>query len=508
MPKIPAGAVYKPVQQIPDGATYDTPEASKQTLDPSQPGMQPASSGWFDRIKGLGQNIYDSTIPGMVSKVADVGSQYMNAKANERQKANEVAAAQGKPAPNSNAATTALRMGSDTAALVSGADSPTGIATTGAVMAAPVTAGLGLAGLGAYKAYQNKDALANLFTTGEANPDETREGLNGLAMAVGGAAGAGKSAPSSMEGIRQGFNKWAVPGSPSDLLVRATKPTVGLPDYKASLDRTIPDLFSESKPIKTLDDLTSSADALRDKTHGEYRDLVGQVKKPIDTTGVVDRQMSSIPATNLRENPGIVDQTSKVASSYLPKVLKTAPSSILDEFGQPFTKSQEINQQMFAPEAEAIHVDTNAKLRGFYNKAAGDKWAALSNPETARTHAVNTGIRDTLYGAIEDETGVNPTKMQQKYGDLVDIGDTAGKRDTVFSRQQPIPLAQQLSTADALANGKPLQVGASMMFKRLNDPNWLTAEAFDRYGRSQNPVKPPFPYGQFAASMAASGKRR
>jgi hypothetical protein len=46
---------------------------------------------------------------------------------------------------------------------------------------------------------------------------------------------------------------------------------------------------------------------------------------------------------------------------------------------------------MTVPMLDDVRQDANAKLNAFYGKAAGDRNAALSNPETARVKAVGLG---------------------------------------------------------------------------------------------------------------------
>jgi hypothetical protein len=497
---------------FPDDATDEEinaaipPKANQQTLAPNQPGMQPIDHSLFDRAKKFASDTYDATIPGMISKTADIGSQYMDAKANERQKANEVAIAQGKPAPNSNAATTALRMGADTSSLISGANSPVGMATTGAVVAAPVTASLGLAGYGAYKAYQNKGALADMFT-GEANPDQVREGLNGLSMVAGGAAGVKSGAPRSMENIRRGFNSTLVPGTPADLLTRATKPTVGLPEYEQSLNNALPEMYAKSnavgKPVKSVSDVATAADAVKGEQWQKYSDLLSQFRKPqgagpynpalVDARPAADAQMESIPATNLFEEPN------------QQRVIQRGGSQIKQGDPGIVNKTKEVadlyRTDMQPDQADAIVRDSNAKLRETWNKIGGKRASALSNPETARLFSMDNSLRGQLYSTIEKGTGVNPSEGMNLYGDATDIGDTAARRATVFNRQQPFPLAQQISEGEALASGKPQQAILARMFKKANDSNWLAQEAFDRFGRKPIPRK--VPYGSIAAAVAS-----
>lgn len=383
----------------------------------------------------------------------------------------------------------------DTADTVAGVSSPASIATMGlgvaskGVGAAAKLAQIGTKAVGTGFALKGTADVADAATNPDLSPAErAQKGFGGGAMMAGGRSGMmeqpayGTLSKQFGEQAKAKFYNTVVPGSPSELLTRATKPTVGLPDYAASLERQIPEIHrfgqAQGKPISNLTDLTGAADAVREQAHADYRGLVNRVTKPVDVSRAATGQMNTIPALNLFEDPGIIGKTGEKANLY--------------------------NTSIPAQQAEDIHVDTNAKLRGFYNKAAGDKHAALSNPETARIHAVNEGVKNSLYDSIQNTTNVDPRPLQQQYGDLTDIADTAGRRDTVFSRQQPIPLHQQISVAQSLGEGKPIQAGIAQLFKHVNDSNWLTKEAFDRYSVSQKPkTNGKFGYGSLAAAFAA-----
>lgn len=265
-----------------------------------------------------------------------------------------------------------------------------------------------------------------------------------------------------------GMDSFILGNDPAKTIVRATKPTVGLPEYEQSVQAALPEL-SRYNP-QNLKQLVNAADEIKTTKNMDYQGLKANAgNAPVPTYSVASAQRESIPATNKFEDPNIVDKTNVKAARY--------------------------QTTMPIEQADAIRMDTNAKLRDFYNKAGGDQAAALSNPETARTFAVNQGIRDELYSTIEQQTGVDPRPGQEMYGHAVDIGDTAGKRSTVFSRQQPNPLQEQLNMADALKDMSVKKAIASKLFKRYGNSDTMTQIAFDQYARQHglNPtaVAPP-----------------
>jgi hypothetical protein len=116
---------------------------------------------------------------------------------------------------------------------------------------------------------------------------------------------------------------------------------------------------------------------------------------------------------------------------------KTA--AVADNYRQPFS----------VPVLDQVRQDANAKLNAFYNKAAGDRNAALSNPETARVKAVGDSSRSLLYDQLAQDQGVTPANIgagQQLYGQLSNVADIANKRDAVFFRHDPVSLAEKVAT--------------------------------------------------------------
>lgn len=324
----------------------------------------------------------------------------------------------------------------------------------------------------------------------QGKPDDVQATLSGLGAASGGAAGVLNNKQFANQPIQNAPARLAadtteyvkqklLPGTPAQLLVTATKPTVGLPDYEASLNRQIPALAKDNP--RNLKGLVDAADNLRNTRNAQYQSLLGATQSPVNGNAVANAQMDSIPPTNLFEDPSLVQRTQAVADKY---------------------------RTLFDPaDADAIRVDTNAKLRAFYNKQGGDQQAALSNPETARIHAINTEMRNQLYSNIKGNTGYDPAQIQQDYGDAVDIGDTAARRNTVFSRRQPEGLNELVNNP-----GHPIAWLAGKLAKTLNDNDVQTRWAFDRYNNQQLPQAPIngayANYGALAAAIANAAKRR
>jgi hypothetical protein len=522
---LPPGATIEPIKGLPEGATVEpidgqTPTNQNQATTPVRPGM--LSRAWnavtgptLDTISGL---------PGMTARALTTYATGDPMLYDTLKTPSAGPSVKDSQHPLLYGIKEGIRgAAGDTADTVAGFTSPVSVATAGlgavskGAGAVSKLAQIGTKAAGTGFALKGAADVADATTNPDiSGPEAWQKGLSGGAMLTGGVAGT-KSAPAYGELYKQfenhakaNINSFAVPGTPSQLLMRATKPTVGLPEFETSLDNAVPALYDKSiatgKPIKSVADVASTADAVKGDQWQKYSDLLSQFRKPqgagpynpalVDARPAADAQMNSIPATNLFEepnqqsviqrggrqmkvgDPGIVEKTKAVADLY--------------------------RTDMPVEQADSIVRDSNAKLRETWNKIGGKRTSALSNPETARLFSMDNALRGELYKTVEKGTGVNPAKGMQLYGDATDIGDTAGKRDTVFSRQQPFPLAQQISTADSLASGKPIQAGLALAFKKMNDSNWLAKEAMRRYGRSQQPkTSGAMNYGALSAAVAA-----
>lgn len=411
----------------------------------------------------------------------------------------------------------------DTADTLAGFTSPVSLATAGLGLLGKGAGAVAKIGQMATKAIGTGFALkgaadvADAATNSEmSTPDRWQKGLQGGGMMAGGTAGAinqtgfgnvpiQKAPVRLWQDASNAVMKRVLPGSPQDLLVRATKPNVGLPDYEQSLTNSLPALAAE-KPT-SLTGLASAADKVKGVEYGKYQSLMDQFRKPqgagpynptqVDARPAADAQMASIPATDLFEKPnqqrviqrgghqihqgdaGILEKTKGIADLY--------------------------RTDMPVEQADSIVRDSNAKLRETWNKIGGKRASALSNPETARLYAMDNSLRGQLYDTIEKGTGVNPSKGMELYGDATDIGDTAARRNTVFSRQQPVSLQEGIVGPLALTSPAGAAAWtAGKLFKKLNNSDFQVKTAFDRYGLDQRQTpKSKFPYGSLAAAVAA-----
>lgn len=347
-----------------------------------------------------------------------------------------------------------------------------------------------------------------------------------LGTAVQGAGRVAEAATATPTAQNLALTRLIVPGSPSELLTRALKPSVVFPDFEESTTNALPAISKELKGVSPtsgapnatggntapgVEGFADAAKSAKGKVNDQYEAWKAPtVNTPIDTTPLVAKQVASIPATNLFENPGIVKATQKMASSYdMSPQTVTTTSPIVDQFGKPVTTTQTITPNMpTLDDVDAIRRDTNQKLKSSVFKEGGDKNAALSNPNTARLAAVNSGTRDLVYKTISDQTGVPEQTIrdnQNLYGDLSDVATVAGKRATVYGRQNPLSLSETL----AASPGKPIS-GAIDFFgqrvlKNATGSDALVNSALDRF---DNPTGTPLQArpGLIPSSISKTGK--
>lgn len=310
------------------------------------------------------------------------------------------------------------------------------------------------------------------------------------------ARGIGKGlqyASASPESLKIAATRAITPGTPGELLTRALKPPVTMPDFETSVERTLPKIAAQ-KP-NGVKGFSEAAMNLKNASNDWYQNVVRPyASEPIDTTPIVGQQLRSIPATNLFENPGIVDSTAVKASAYdMKPITKISTSSILDEFGKPFTSTQVIEPpKPSLSRIDAIREDTNAKLNDFYNKSGGDKHAALANPETARLKAVNDGARDLVYDRLASRSGIPRSDIeanQELYGHATDVANVAGKRATVAGRANPMSLQESIAVRPSIRGAADFL--GQRLLKNLTNSDAITNAALDRFASPSEPILIP-----------------
>lgn len=372
---------------------------------------------------------------------------------------------------------------------------------------------------------------AGSFIGGELGGAALRGAANVASPVIRGVGRAAQFMAATPDAQSMAATRALVPGTPGDLLTRALKPSVKYGADSAGLFNSTMEPIVAQGPVGGVSDFAANADAARDAAYGKHSqvlapymkgspDMFGTAPRPSSIPGapLADAQMRSIPLMDRVEqppqfqpgNPGrmrtVTVPAGEGSTMTMGGVVGVTPdawnggivnrtANIADNYRTNFT----------APELDQVREDANGKLNSFYNKAGGDRAAALSNPETARVKAVGDTAREQLYPFLEQNAGLDPGTIaanQQMYGKLSNVGDIANNRDAIFARQDPISLAEKLATGKGGITSRALDFVGQKLLKSTTDSDALARSAVDRF---QNPDGTPLPSRPNPFARAVSG---
>lgn len=321
-----------------------------------------------------------------------------------------------------------------------------------------------------------------------------------------------EAASATPASLRVAGTRGLVMGAPEELLNRALKPSVGYPDFEESTGAALPTI-NKMNPAPGVQGFADATERAKQATHANYERMKAPVaNEPLDTTPLVGQQVRSIPATERFETPGIIGNTAERASAYdMTPQTRTITSPLVDEYGHPITRMETIApQRPLLDTVDEIRKDTNAKLKQKVFESP-NKQTALSNPETSRLNAVNTGARNLVYEKIADANGIPESDVranQDLYGHLSDIGEVAGKRATVAGRANPMSLQESLGFNHNPISGA-YNFATQRVLRSLTDSDAVTNAALDRYrnpnGISLAPRPGPVPQAGAAVGNLMQG---
>lgn len=247
---------------------------------------------------------------------------------------------------------------------------------------------------------------------------------------------AGKAAAGASEGGIGGAVAEAVrtaaPQSSRAMLFQGLKPRNTRVNFMSALDATIPEIKASEaalgKSIENIDDLIAATQLAKKRIRAQYDAVAGPMRDAgslVDLSNVADDMYKSIPSKMKLENPERADAIRQMAERYRGKF------SLED--------------------AEQLLKETNAELESFYNKfPLGQRRALVSDPEAARLDAQAKALRDAIYRTLDGDGQTGAARaLNKKYGQLLEIEDTAVRRANVAKRQQPESLNEQFSKAKA-----------------------------------------------------------
>lgn len=297
-------------------------------------------------------------------------------------------------------------------------------------------------------------------------------------VALRGAGNVLRYAASTPEGRAAAMTRAVTYGStPEEMLTRALKPSVAYDDFSGQVNRALPAIDAQA-PGPGVKGFSAAAKAAQGVERAWYEGVLGPNRgRPANFQPVVTAEINSVPTIAKIENPNIMPRTVETAERILPQKGVPGPRRTLGL-------------------ADQLRIETNQKLQSLWNKASGDRYAALADPETARVFAQNNALRDLTYGDLSDASGIPEAEIRRRqnlYGDLSDVSTVAGKRATVFGRQNPISLQESIG----MSSGSPITGVANWarerVMKKATNSDALVNGAMDRYRSPGSPVMPQRP---------------
>lgn len=347
--------------------------------------------------------------------------------------------------------------------------------------------------------------------------------FSGATNAVGKGAQLAATTP---EAAKIAGTRTLVTGSPGEMLNRSLKPPVSMPDFEQSIEASLPKIAAQNPQ-----GVSGFADAAKNSQAAEqdwYRNLTDPLRPfEVDASPIADAQMKSIPIMNRVEDPptlqGGSPGTMKTVTVPAGEGTKMTMGGIVGAkpaqlkggiYNDTAAIANNYRRPMPLGVIDDVRQDSNAKLNAFFNKAGGDRNAALSNPETSRVAAVNSASRDLAYdnfsrlsAAGRTDGGVPASEIaanQNLYGQLSDVAQVAGKRATVAGRANPLSLQESLQL-----HGNPVSqaynFGTSRLFKNLTNSDAVTNAAVDRF-KYPNTLNLPARPGLFPQTASTLGK--
>lgn len=351
------------------------------------------------------------------------------------------------------------------------------------------------------------------FATGEA----AGAGV-GAAGRVANVAGKGAEiAAATPESMRVAGTRFLTPGqSASDLFTRAAKPTSAYGDFENDLQMVSPELAKNAPRYGGLNGVSDTLEGIKNNSNTWYQNLIDPFRNMrVDTTPIADAQMRSIPITDQIENPA------RFSSSRMRGMLPPGEGNVLmpDSMTGGIVKNTAAKANPFRTElplgdVDGVRVDTNAKLQSFWDKAGGNRAAALSNPETSRVFATNNAARDLTYDNLSRLSAAGRTDggipvpdieaNQNLYGAANKLDDVFNRRGVVFARQNPVSLQESLAVKPLSPVQTAVDFAGRHLFKSLTDSDALSNAALDKM-RNPNITLEARP-GMIPQAVSAAGR--
>lgn len=275
-------------------------------------------------------------------------------------------------------------------------------------------------------------------------------------------------------------------------MIQALKPTAARVNFDKSVAMAMPDIKAAETATGPITDIKSLLEAVKQAKLTKraqleaYTTPAQRQAMTVDLSPVADAMEKSIPDTVRFEN------------------LDPVTGAPTGEYKAALERADLYRTTVPIGKAESFLKDTNAALDAYYAKYPGVKYAQLrANPETAALVSKADALRDAFYKGLDNSShGDIPRSINQRYGALTDIEDSALRRKNVAARLAPDNLTEQfanLATAGRVVqagikavSGHPMQAmgelahgaavrGAAKWLKEHQQSNNLVRRAFKNY---------------------------
>lgn len=298
-----------------------------------------------------------------------------------------------------------------------------------------------------------------------------------------------------------------VPGSTGEVLNRALKPgsRYGNSAQTAQMfTDVIPTVSQTGLPMGSVSEFGAATDAAANANNAAYQSRVNAYRpvqsgaqgtalpsgSVVNGADVARAQVDSVPFIKAFEDPSIPNPP-RQGDGFWAGQRRPNPEPYkgivqrMAETAEPYRRALDV------PTADTLRGGANQQLHAFYEKAGGDQYGALANPETARVKAVGDSIRDQLYPILDTDFGLEPgttSAQQEMYGKLKNVGDISNNRSAVAGRHDPVSLPEKIVSG----HGGPLdRIGnflANRAIRSVTDSDALVRSAVDRFN---NPSSTP-----------------
>jgi hypothetical protein len=255
-----------------------------------------------------------------------------------------------------------------------------------------------------------------------------------VARAVDDSGGGGGIVPAAGGAAKQLASKVFpsfVDGTPEDLLTRAIKPGKNNTGWNDAIQQALPQMKSAEvqlgHPVTGVDDALQTANLAKKQIWQQYQQRLGPAAATgttIDGNQIADAMMNSIDKRTAAQNPSLVAKIEQTADTY------RRPMSLTD--------------------AEDFLQSTNAELNTYYAKNKVGQQVAQNDPQISPTIAEGDALRSALYSKLDTLSGPGAAQLKQAYGSLTNVQKELYGRQLVAMRQNPVSLAEQISTAKGI----------------------------------------------------------